>query len=188
MTAGETANTISQRRGAAIACTIHSITPVLRTSLFRQPPVGTTSSPQVVDCAFDGPCAKCLFKLHARVNSLSIKSKNSHTCTITARSWRIWSSWLSPPAQPIVGCGAGRLQAPKAPVPAAPARRRIARRASGEGPCRLRCSTTSLKSRGPPTAGLGSRRVAVVASRQVSRAAPLLCACRGRCGASGARG
>ena len=72
MTAGETANTISQRRGAAIACTIHSITPVLRTSLFRQPPVGTTSSPQVVDCAFDGPCAKCLFKLHARVNSLSI--------------------------------------------------------------------------------------------------------------------
>ena len=122
------------------------------------------------------------------------------SCTVAARLSRTSPPWRLPglpglsevhsllPAPPIVGCGAGRLQALRAPVLAVPAQRRTARLASCEGPHRLRSSTTLVELLGPPTAGLGSRKVAVAASRRLSRAAPSPSACQARCAASGARG
>ena len=134
------------------------------------------------------------FKLH-RHHGAPTKS-----CTVAARLSRTSPPWRLPglpglsevhsllPAPPIVGCGAGRLQALRAPVLAVPAQRRTARLASCEGPYRLRSSTTLVELLGPPTAGLGSRKVAMAASRRLSRAAPSPSACQARCAASGARG
>ena len=156
----------------------------------------------------DAFCAPC-FEISPPSNFIATTARPKRYCrcaplakpyTVAARLSRASPPWRLPglpdlsevhsllPAPPIVGCGAGRLQALRAPVLAVPAQRRTARLASCEGPYRLRSSTTLVELLGPPTAGLGSRRVAVAASRRLSRAAPSPSACQARCAASGARG